>query len=33
MPLLEHLIELRRRLIWSAVAFLGCFIVAYYFSG
>ena len=33
MPLLDHLIELRRRLMWSAVAFLGCFFVAYYFSG
>ncbi len=32
MPLLEHLIELRRRLIWSAAAFLVCFAVAYYFS-
>jgi sec-independent protein translocase protein TatC len=31
-PLIEHLIELRRRLIWSiaafAVAFVGCFVVA-----
>ncbi len=33
MPLLEHLIELRRRLIWSVVTFLLCFGVAYYFSG
>ncbi len=32
MPLLEHLIELRRRLLWSAVAFLVCFGVCYYFS-
>jgi sec-independent protein translocase protein TatC len=32
MPLLEHLIELRRRLIWSAVTFLVCFGVAYFFS-
>jgi sec-independent protein translocase protein TatC len=32
MPLLEHLVELRQRLIWAAVAFLGCFMVAYYFS-
>ncbi len=32
MPLLDHLIELRRRLIWSAVAFLICFMIAYYFS-
>ena len=27
MPLLEHLVELRRRLLWSAVAFFACFIV------
>jgi sec-independent protein translocase protein TatC len=33
MPLLEHLIELRRRLIWSAAAFIICFIGAYYVSG
>ena len=33
MPLLDHLIELRRRLIWSAVTFLVCFGVAYFFSG
>ena len=33
MPLLDHLIELRRRLIWSAVAFLLCFMGAYYFAG
>jgi len=32
MPLLEHLIELRRRLIWSMVAFALCFIVSYYFA-
>ena len=32
MPLLDHLIELRQRLIWSSVAFLVCFMVAYYFS-
>jgi sec-independent protein translocase protein TatC len=32
MPLLDHLVELRQRLIWSAVAFLGCFMVAYFFS-
>lgn len=31
MPLLEHLIELRQRLVYSVAAFLGCFIVAYYF--
>jgi sec-independent protein translocase protein TatC len=33
MPLLDHLIELRRRLIWSAGTFLICFFIAYYFSG
>lgn len=32
MPLLEHLVELRRRLIWSMLAFALCFIVSYYFS-
>ncbi len=33
MPLLEHLIELRRRLLWSAAAFLLAFFVCYRFSG
>ncbi len=33
MPLLEHLIELRKRLIWSAASFLICFLGAYYVSG
>ena len=32
MPLLEHLIELRRRLIWSMAAFGLCFAASYYFS-
>jgi sec-independent protein translocase protein TatC len=32
MPLLDHLVELRRRLIWSAATFLICFFIAYYFS-
>jgi Sec-independent protein secretion pathway component TatC len=32
MPLLEHLIELRTRLIWAMVAFAICFAVSYYFS-
>ena len=31
MPLLEHLIELRRRLIWSMVAFMAAFLVCYHF--
>ncbi|TAN61861.1 MAG: twin-arginine translocase subunit TatC, partial [Magnetospirillum sp.] len=32
MPLLEHLVELRQRLIWSALAFLIAFGICYYFS-
>ena len=32
MPLLDHLIELRRRLMWAAAAFLVCFGLSYYFS-
>ena len=32
MPLLEHLVELRRRLLWSAIAFFLCFGVCYWFS-
>ncbi len=32
MPLLEHLIELRRRLLFSLIAFLVAFGVCYYFS-
>ncbi len=32
MPLLDHLIELRRRLIWSMAAFLIAFFVCYYYS-
>ncbi len=32
MPLLEHLVELRRRLLWSAVSFLLCFLLCYHFS-
>ena len=28
MPLLEHLVELRRRLMWSIGAFLICFMVS-----
>jgi sec-independent protein translocase protein TatC len=32
MPLLEHLIELRRRLLWSAAAFVLAFGICYYFS-
>ena len=33
MPLLEHLVELRRRLVWSAAAFMVAFVGCYYFSG
>jgi sec-independent protein translocase protein TatC len=32
MPLLEHLVELRTRLLWAMVAFAICFAVSYYFS-
>ena len=32
MPLLDHLIELRTRLMWSVATFMACFGVAYYFS-
>ena len=32
MPLLEHLVELRRRLLWSGVAFFVCFLFCYHFS-
>src|SRR5579872_5767561 len=32
MPLLDHLVELRRRLIWSMAAFIVCFLGSYYFS-
>lgn len=32
MPLLDHLIELRRRLIYSAASFLVCFLVSFYFA-
>jgi sec-independent protein translocase protein TatC len=31
-PLIEHLIELRQRLMYSLLALLACFFVAYYFS-
>lgn len=33
MPLIEHIIELRRGLIWSLGAFLVAFLVCYHFSG
>jgi sec-independent protein translocase protein TatC len=32
MPLLDHLLELRRRLMWSIVAFMVAFAICYYFS-
>ncbi|HZP08872.1 twin-arginine translocase subunit TatC [Methyloceanibacter sp.] len=31
-PLIEHLIELRRRLIWSLLAIFGAFLVCFYFA-
>jgi sec-independent protein translocase protein TatC len=31
MPLLDHLIELRQRLMWSMAAFLVCFFIAWFF--
>ena len=31
-PLMEHLIELRKRLIWSFVALAACFAVCFYFA-
>ncbi|HEY1706847.1 MAG TPA: twin-arginine translocase subunit TatC [Rhizomicrobium sp.] len=31
-PLLDHLIELRRRLIWSIVAFVLCFVMCFFFA-
>ncbi len=33
MPLLDHLIELRRRLMWSMGALIIAFVICYYFSG
>jgi len=30
MPLMEHLVELRRRLIWSLVAFVVCFVACFF---
>jgi sec-independent protein translocase protein TatC len=32
MPLLDHLVELRRRLMYSSVGFLVCFFASYYFA-
>jgi sec-independent protein translocase protein TatC len=32
MPLMEHLIELRRRLIWSLAAFVVCFVICFFFA-
>jgi sec-independent protein translocase protein TatC len=32
MPLLEHLIELRSRLLWAVAGFFICFIVCFYFA-
>jgi sec-independent protein translocase protein TatC len=33
MPLLEHLLELRTRLLWSLATFLIAFVICYHFSG
>ena len=33
MPLLDHLVELRQRLIYSVGGFLACFLFAFYFAG
>ena len=32
MPLLDHLIELRKRLIWALVSFFAVFFVTFYFA-
>ncbi len=32
MPLLEHLVELRTRLMWSVAGFVVCFIISFYFA-
>src|SRR5262249_56126494 len=32
MPLLDHLIELRKRLIWALVCFFGVFFITFYFA-
>ncbi len=31
-PLIEHLIELRQRLIWAVVAFFAAFLVCFFFA-
>lgn len=33
MPMLDHLVELRTRLMWSVVAFVICFCISFYFAG
>ncbi|KXV61705.1 preprotein translocase subunit TatC [Acetobacter senegalensis] len=33
MPLIDHLLELRRRLLWSGAAFLVCFALCYHYAG
>ncbi|NKB59482.1 MAG: twin-arginine translocase subunit TatC [Alphaproteobacteria bacterium] len=33
MPMLEHLVELRTRLMWAVGAFIACFFVSFYFAG
>lgn len=31
-PLLEHLVELRKRLIWSILSFVGAFLICFYYA-
>jgi sec-independent protein translocase protein TatC len=31
-PLMDHLVELRKRLIWSLIAFVLCFFICFYFA-
>jgi len=31
-PLMDHLIELRRRLIWSILAFVVAFVICFFFA-
>lgn len=33
MPLIEHLLELRRRLLWAGAAFILCFALCYHYAG
>ena len=31
-PLMEHLVELRKRLVWAMISFVICFVICFYFS-